>query len=465
MDILDRLPPELQLRALGTCASGDLLSICLLSRRFYHVCLPILYHSVDLSSHNRDAVAGTDGFGREFEYPSDWVDRDEGFGDVDSRLYERQLVFLRTLHAKPDLGSYVRELHWTTACISYVATEKELEPHLRPCAVEDYDGAWFWVRNRLYYQLRKVFDFPESNSYLWEAFGFMDRIKDVDIAFVNRETREADPPPPGLFSSAQSIRLTGIASRNLIKSLLSSTDPSCLKELHLNNITEFAELYGIREGITVRKKGQTRPFPTTISSRAGPMLTHLRPFIGKWTNLDTLAIDTVGEPTPGAWGIASAETEEKRYEEIGAFIRSVASQLRVLHFQQGLNGYYHGFRRPGRCGAPTMPHPDGIRPMDSRFHRHVLPAITESTWPRLRRLELFGVASYTYRLSGKARVANLPLSDDDQNNIRRAVGDEVGMDIRPDATKDFWVAESDETGIQEIEEGNDTESDEDAYEA
>ncbi|KAK8113030.1 hypothetical protein PG984_013556 [Apiospora sp. TS-2023a] len=256
------------------------------------------------------------------------------------------------------------------------------------------------------------------------------------------------------------MRLTGVTSRNLVKHLLSSVDPTRLRKLDLNNVTEFAELCGIREGITVRQKGQTRPFPTTFSSHAGPMLTNLRPFISRWNNLETLTIDTVGEPTPGAWGIASEEAEEKRYEEVGAFIRSVASQLREMHFQQGLHSYWHGFRRPGRCGAPRAPHPDGVRPMDSRFHQYILPAITESTWPRLRRLEQLGVASYTYDPgTGSLGMLNIPLSDTDQDDIRRAVGDKVAMDVRADSTKYFWTVDRDDTGIEAIDEENDTESD------
>ncbi|KAK8001202.1 hypothetical protein PG991_013424 [Apiospora marii] len=381
--------------------------------------------------------------------------------EIDSRLYKRQLDFLRTLRRKPALGGYVIELHWTAVYMPDEVDETELQSHLQPCAVEYEEGVWGFSYNKLYHQLRKEFDFNSCNSYLWETFALMDQIRLVDIAFMDEYEREADPPPPRLFSSAQSIRLTGISSRYLIKSLLGSVEPEHLRHLHLNNLIEFAEVEGVREGTTLREKGKIQPFPRTVNSAAGPMRTHLTPFIGKWTSLETLVIDTVGEPTPGCSGIASAAIEEGRYRELGTFIRSVSPTLRVLHFQQGLNGSNHGFRNGSlRCPQFTIPYPDGTRPMDLRFHRHILPAIAESAWPNLRKLELYGVASYSYRPGNESRIENVPLSVTDQGRIRRAVGDEVELDIRADAMKHFWVAEPSATGIREIEEDNYTSPDE-----
>ncbi|KAK7963908.1 hypothetical protein PG996_008403 [Apiospora saccharicola] len=88
--------------------------------------------------------------------------------------------------------------------------EKELQAYLQPCAVEYEEGVWGFSYSKLYYQLRKEFDFNSCNSYLWETFALMDRIRLVNIAFMDEYAREADPLPPHLFSSAQSIRLTGM---------------------------------------------------------------------------------------------------------------------------------------------------------------------------------------------------------------------------------------------------------------
>ncbi|KAK7959225.1 uncharacterized protein PG986_004079 [Apiospora aurea] len=461
MTLFNRLPPELHLRVLGECTRGDMFSICLLSRRFHYVCTPLLYHTIDLSAHDGDYIDCMGGRGKKIRVPPDWVDRFE-CQDLDGALYKRQLRFLRTLHAKPALANHVMELHWTTVRIPYEVEETELALHVQPCAVEFMKGRWEWSETRLYFQLRREFHFGDCNSYLWDKLALMVHLKVIDIALMDAEERDAAPPPPSLLSSAQSIRLTGMASRHLIKSLLGSVEPAGLRHLYLNNLTEFAELCVIREDTTLREKRKTRPFPSTTSSQAGPMLTHLSPFIDRWPNLETLVIDIVGQPAPNSWGIPSEGTEEKRYGEIGAFIGSVASHLRVLHFQQGLNFSNHGFHRPGRCGGPTSPYPDAVRPMDSRFRRQILPANTRNTWPRLQRLELFGVASYTYSPNGESRVVNVPLSDADQDSIRRAVGDQVWLNIRADATRHFWVTiDYDVTEIWELLEENDTESDED----
>ncbi|KAK8029675.1 hypothetical protein PG993_010966 [Apiospora rasikravindrae] len=422
MDIVNRLPPELQLRALGVCARGDLFSMSLVSRQFYHVCTPVLYHTIDLSSHNGDYIDFMGGWGK-LKVPPDWLDRFH-CQDLDGALYKRQLGFLRTLQAKPGFARHARELHWTTVRMPCKVEENELALHLQPSAVELEEGCWGWSENQLYFQLRREFDFNNCNSYLWGKLALMVHLKVVDIAFVDTDNREADPPPRGLFSSALSVRLTGMASRCLIKSPLGSVEPTGLRHLYLNNITEFAELSGIREGRTLREKKED----TTLS------LNNQQP---SWTNADP--------SEPVSWQMVKFGNIGDRH-----YWGANAAQLSAAP----------------RGGQPTVPYPDGVRPMDSRFQRHILPAITESTWPKLLRLELFGVADYTYRPGKEPRVLNVPLSDADQDNIRSAVGDSVALDIRADATRYFWIGENgDETGIQELPDEEDTESDSDGDDA
>lgn len=90
-----------------------------------------------------------------------------------------------------------------------------------------------------------------------------------------------------------------------------------------------------------------------------------------------------------------------------------------------------------------------LYPVDKRFLEHILPAILESPWPRLQRMELFGVASYsTPDGESMGGTANLPLADEVQRNIRRAVGPTAQLDIRVNAERIFWRAGSEAgTGI------------------
>lgn len=90
-----------------------------------------------------------------------------------------------------------------------------------------------------------------------------------------------------------------------------------------------------------------------------------------------------------------------------------------------------------------------LYPVDKRFLEHILPAILESPWPRLRSMELFGVARYsTPDGESMGGTANLPLADEVQRNIRRAVGPTAQLDIRVNAERIFWRAGSEAgTGI------------------
>ena len=99
--------------------------------------------------------------------------------------------------------------------------------------------------------------------------------------------------------------------------------------------------------------------------------------------------------------------------------------------------------------------------MDTLFHRYILSAILESSWPRLEKMELIGVASYSYAIDEEeGPVINQPLPDETLSQIRAAVGPNPVLDIRPDTTRMFWMTDP-WSGVTEIETDEWTENEED----
>lgn len=97
--------------------------------------------------------------------------------------------------------------------------------------------------------------------------------------------------------------------------------------------------------------------------------------------------------------------------------------------------------------------------VDERFLKYLLPAITMSSWPRLRRMELLGVAGHSTvgiwrrheSLSVDCNQVNLPLCEGIQRSIREAIGPTVDLEIREDAERVFWLAAEElPTGIPSL---------------
>ncbi|KAK0650669.1 hypothetical protein DIS24_g6603 [Lasiodiplodia hormozganensis] len=311
--------------------------------------------------------------------------------------------------------------------------------------------------------------------------------------------REANAPPPHLFPLVSSIWLSGITSRYVVNSILDTGNPHLLEHLHLDNLQEFAELENIPQDIPraakarMRASGQHHPDPdpdqtTTPTAIAGPMRTHLAPFIGKWTHLRSLHISTASQSSDvdhsryyyrmhidRHW--PSAATEDARYAEIAHLLRSVAGTLRLFRFEHGPTGNLAAdgwAMAPARrfmqssCTSPpsARPPPSRVRPMDARFARFLVPAIVGSAWPMLERMELVGVAARSRYDNDRPVIpyedceywpamVNTPLDEGTQAALRWAVGEKAVLVVRESAEGWFWIAENGRHGhgIPEVVEG------------
>ncbi|KAI0890581.1 uncharacterized protein GGS22DRAFT_15524 [Annulohypoxylon maeteangense] len=457
MSSFEDLPPELQRHVAESCNQATLLSFATASKALYQLIIPIIYRVVELSSHNGSDIHL---IAESFKVPPDWARRRDN--PIDEIVYDKQRAFIRTLRSHPSLGKHVRTLRWTTVDYSKHVFEDEITP-----LWNKYEKGII-SRRKLRMSLEE-YDFNDCTSYLWDTFATFTHVQEVDIAFIN-DQREASPPPP-LFQQAKCLRLSGMASSFLIRSMLKSVNPRSLYHLHLNNLNQFAELEDVQEELTLREKGKLRPFPQ-LAGTAGPMRTHLLKCSSKWCNLQSLIIDTVGLTGPqpdraDETTINALEVEQTRYRELGVLIKSVAKTLKAFRFQQGptTDNYRNGWRRPRRapiCSSLRPPR-DGLRPMDALFHQHILSAILESTWPQLEKMELFGVASNTTYPNRAAPWINRPLSDEIFSRIRTAVGPNPVLDIRTDATRLFWLVNGSEgPGVPEVDSGESTEDEEES---
>ena len=285
----------------------------------------------------------------------------------------------------------------------------------------------------------------------------MSRVDIVDIAFsAYHGVREASSPPP-LFPTVRSLRLGGLASRQLIKAFLASTSPERLERLQLNNLLEFAELSGVSPDIPLDTQRRMKPMPRPVGI-PGPMRCHLNPFRTKWPNLRELIIDTVGQASAEAGDPSvrpdtnwDRSADEERYKELGDFIASNAKSLRRLRFQQGVTNtkYLDGWGqlRAVRSGplVPPFRERPGRRLMDARFFAHILPAITRSAWPYLQTMEILGVAGSCSvdGDSGQMRVVNYEMDGNIWLSVRQAIGSKPQLEMKLYATKPFWLVPDD----------------------
>jgi hypothetical protein len=435
MSNLAQLPPELQLRIFMHCHKTELVRLSTTSRYICELCVPLLYQEVDLSSHRGDSIRTVLGD----VVPADWASH--RFNAQDDAVYRKQVCFVRNLCRSPALGTYVRVLRWTTVCMPDEVYNMEVDSLSRRCS----EGV---MSHRDFEEAMSNLEFNDGNDILWRTFSFLKNVRVVDLAFVGHLYREATAPPP-LFQSAREVRLSGMASKLLIVSILDGLS-SELEILSLNNLNQFAEQQGVDESVPGLNNGRMADVSSQLGA-PGPMRGHLAPFLHKFQKLRHLEIHTVAQAAPAiGWGSTrtwNTETEDKRYEEIGLFIRNLSSTLESLTFHQGVTGIpsMDGWRRSTDL-VSYRPSFAGKRPMDQRFDTFIYTAILDSNWPRLESLQLHGIASSSRpnerASSGPANgMVNFPLAEDNLAQIRAAVGFQTHLDITPEAKRVFWLAD------------------------
>ncbi|MCJ1433585.1 hypothetical protein MMC27_002948 [Xylographa pallens] len=353
------LPLELQALVISHCKPSDHAHMVRTSRAMLKLSLPILYRDIDISIHNQPGK-------RPSVYIPIAVEADDPSRSVplelDAKLHSRQQTLIRTLLRKPQYGALVRSLTWTR----------------RTCF------------NAAYEQL------PEQRT--WTAFLTMCNVQTVDFVSLATE-RELDSPPLRMFPTAQMVRLGGVFSSALLRSICHGVDPAKLRTLALDNLHDLGQA---RDGHDLPRASDLSTRTETDCADGTPMLRHpgptrgcLRPLIGRCTALQHLSLRSVGQDDvhDALWSPAK---DEARYAEAAEFIASVRPTLRTLVFEQGLQA--DDDSDPGcgssRAGLSTR---EAGRPMDVRFVKYIVPVLVEASWPHLREMVIRGVGGSVRR--------------------------------------------------------------------
>ncbi|KAH8803536.1 hypothetical protein F5884DRAFT_861856 [Xylogone sp. PMI_703] len=198
--IFTSLHPELQQLVLDQCGKTELIQIASTCSALHLLAIRALYHTVDISCHNKGIVQSLYGPVSTDYYGRDWIDGER------ARYQKRQNRFAATIIKNPKYGLLVRSLTW-----SYFGSEQ--------------------ARN----------GYEVGNNHLWAAFRLLQKLQSLDlISFAHGHERY--PLPSFQFSSFEHIRIGGAMSLAFYHACLGSIDPNKLITLEFDNLHNFGQM-------------------------------------------------------------------------------------------------------------------------------------------------------------------------------------------------------------------------------
>ncbi|KAK3700115.1 hypothetical protein LTR37_016118 [Vermiconidia calcicola] len=193
--------------------TGENQSLSSLSRTckaLHSLCLPLLLHTVDLSSHN----LGRQPQHEDQQFPpmsvvvkADYNNKYRPRND----LVPRQRAFLRLLTSRPELAFYVRELTWTLIWTDF-----------GEAAIADID------------------------RQTWTVFSRLTNVQRLDLASLNDHWKEPyiRQNPDRLFPAVTELRLVGWMHRGLAKAIIDALDVNRFRSLELDCLQDEGALVG-----------------------------------------------------------------------------------------------------------------------------------------------------------------------------------------------------------------------------
>lgn len=336
------LPLELLTAIASHCSPATQAALCLTSKQMFNVFLPWLYDDVDLSVHDMPELSPV-GMG-----PSSIMKVPGILEPKILQVRRAQRRFLDILESRPQLGALTHRLKWT-----------------------------FGVESPFPYKSGKI-NPPHVEKY-HEALKFLTSIRMLDIGCLPNSCDQWIQHT--IFKGAISIRLLGQMSQKVFQTIFESTSRTALESLTLDNLS-FIEATGTRD----------------IDS-ASPALGHLRRLQDAFPSLKNVTIRLCGNDDNSYYW--NGFNDNRRYAEVGSFLRSVSPTIEHLVFEHGPFEEEHE-PQPPRCGNPYLRHQDRVhdRPMDVLFREHILPLFQQSeTWPKLQSLELRGAGQWIFHQS------------------------------------------------------------------
>ena len=271
-----------------------------------------------------------------------------------------------------------------------------------------------------------------DDAPLWIALQLLQTVKYLDFGVLMFH-REAVPPP--LFPRVQHIRLLGEMPWAFVRAILLSSDPANFVSLDLDNLQDGGEFHGGDFGNSADlsltpelEDDEGNP----VVRHPGTMRGHLRRLEGKCRNLRRLSLRSVGNDDyrDAKW---SPVIDEARYQEWASFILSARFTLEYLTIEQGLEPTQTNI---GRC----RPHPISYGlPMEDRFINHLLPALLTGSFPRLKKLHVYGIGAPARSEMVQAfRPKHPDVRGFVEEKLLAAFGPRIELDVRESATKSFY---------------------------
>jgi len=247
------------------CDKSSLTKLSLTSTAMREQCIPHLYRTVDVSSHNAGRISYHEGDLR----PEAWACE---FDDIAPENHvSRQRSFLQTMVRHPEYAAHVRAFSWT----------------------------FTWGESNEY-------ELTEIDYQLWAIFSRFDRVEKLDLAAIPSPDKVwgcweqyTVQIPPVLFPRVMDLRLMGRTPHKLVKTIFKSIDISLLRCLSLDYLQERGNL---PDGSPMPKEVNTKTrglaWRAKLCSSAtdtrlifpGPMWIPVLPLIDKLSSLQHLEI-------------------------------------------------------------------------------------------------------------------------------------------------------------------------------
>lgn len=366
-----KLSNELCISIFGHLPKSALKIASQVSWRFHELCIPILYHTIDLSFHNYEPVpqmtTNSPGFSR---WPTNM-----------QSIQVTQDLFILQLLKKPQYARFVRDFTWTLG-IQYCA------PVAGGCNRDT--GLW-----------------PRLSKEVYDMLALLDRATRIDIDggpyHFNSLELLGLTTHPSLFQGARNIRIGGKMHYALASAILHGEGKAPLTSLEINNLQEGGLLStGENFSLRVYRHGSERREYVDLSTfvedwpldsvprQVGPGI--MRRLLnaslrGRCQHLRHLSLRKQGQQLPHQELPSDLTHDDDVYREWVAFILEVRpASLLLAHC---------GYTFPPKSITTKSPQEnlrlDGRAPMDKRFRAFVLPILKQG-WRGLTRLEIKGVS-------------------------------------------------------------------------
>lgn len=358
------LSDDVWLLIFETLPKSSLCTVLQVSKAFYDLALPVLYHTVDFSAKPIIDIYGVT--------PRYWRPQRSI-----NALHIRQWRFAQQIMRKPFYGTLVRSFAWTMG---------------------------FESRHHLVYLIDEKWD----DTVIYSMLSHLTLATHITID-TSTSTPKSIPHLPALFPSATHIHLGGKTTYAFASSILHNPIATPLHSLTLENVIEGGLIqdpasnesrplarssYDARERL-INVPENWPPASLPLQVRPGCMRRLLIPsLLHRCRRLRYLALHKQGhQHEDQIFPSAEYTFDRDVYDEWAFFVCAVKPSVLIVAHLKDVERPYSGAPLIGGCSVPA---PEGVRwpeiaPMDEYMREKLVPVLREG-WAGLEKLEVRGVS-------------------------------------------------------------------------